>query len=194
MLAGSWNVAKGDRVAIAMRNCPAWIVAYMAVLKAGGIATLINGWWQADEMRHALALAEPELIIADETARQAAEGGRLHDPDRRPAGRAAARRRAGAAPERSGEADLPEVAPEDDATILFTSGSTGLAKGAVSTHRAVTTGVYAYTIGLATLLGIKESQGETIPDPRPWSTCPCSTSPARCRCCSTASSSAGPWC
>ena len=44
-----------------MRNCPAWIVAYMAVLKAGGIATLINGWWQADEMRHALGLAEPEL-------------------------------------------------------------------------------------------------------------------------------------
>src|SRR5687768_13590897 len=50
-LAGSWNVAKGDRVAIAMRNCPSWIVTYMAVLKAGGIATLINGWWQADEMR-----------------------------------------------------------------------------------------------------------------------------------------------
>ena len=67
VLAGSWNVAKGDRVAIAMRNCPAWIVAYMAVLKAGGIATLINGWWQADEMRHALDLSEPELIIADES-------------------------------------------------------------------------------------------------------------------------------
>ncbi|HYD36156.1 MAG TPA: AMP-binding protein, partial [Allosphingosinicella sp.] len=35
-LAGGWGVGKGDRVAIAMRNCPAWIVAYMAVLKAGG--------------------------------------------------------------------------------------------------------------------------------------------------------------
>src|ERR1700712_5341873 len=44
ILAGSWNVAKGDRVAIAMRNCPAWIVSYMAVIKAGGIATLVNGW------------------------------------------------------------------------------------------------------------------------------------------------------
>src|SRR4051794_41929623 len=36
ILAGSWNVAKGDRGAIAMRNCPAWIAAYMAVVKAGG--------------------------------------------------------------------------------------------------------------------------------------------------------------
>ena len=39
-LVGGWGVSKGDRVAIAMRNCPAWIVAYMAVLKAGGVATL----------------------------------------------------------------------------------------------------------------------------------------------------------
>src|SRR6185503_8641033 len=48
VLAGGWGVRKGDRVAIAMRNCPAWIVAYMAALKAGGVATLINGWWTPD--------------------------------------------------------------------------------------------------------------------------------------------------
>ena len=41
------GIAKGDRVGIAMRNCPAWIVSYMAVLKAGAIATLLNGWWEA---------------------------------------------------------------------------------------------------------------------------------------------------
>ena len=166
LLAGGWNVAKGDRVAIAMRNCPAWIVAYMAVLKAGGIATLINGWWQADEMRHAMDLAEPGLIIADEArARRLAAGGctipTVALPVEKPIDGALAPLH-----ERGGEADLPAVAPEDDATILFTSGSTGLAKGAVSSHRAVTTGVYAYTIGLAVLRGIKESRGETIPDPK----------------------------
>jgi long-chain acyl-CoA synthetase len=166
ILAGSWNVAKGDRVAIAMRNCPAWIVAYMAVLKAGGIATLINGWWQAGEMRHALDLSAPELIIADETraARLAAGGCTIPTvalPVERPIAQALAPLLA-----RPAEADLPQVAPQDDATILFTSGSTGLAKGAVSTHRAVTTGVYAYAIGLAVLLGIKEREGEAPPSPK----------------------------
>jgi long-chain acyl-CoA synthetase len=159
-LAGSWNVSKGDRVAIAMRNCPAWIVAYMAVLKAGGVATLINGWWQADEMRHALGVSQPELVIADEMrAKRLAAGGcsipTVALPVQLPLTEALAPLLA-----RDTEADLPAVGPEDDATILFTSGSTGAAKGAVSTHRAVTTGVYCYTIGLLTLLGIKESDGQ----------------------------------
>jgi steroid-24-oyl-CoA synthetase len=165
-LAGSWGVKKGDRVAIAMRNCPAWIVTYMAVLKAGGIATLINGWWQADEMRHALALSDPELIVADASRATRLEAGGctipiVSLPVEKPIADALA-------PfyERAADADLPAIAPEDDATILFTSGSTGLAKGAVSTHRAVTTGVYAYTLGLATLRGIRERAGETVPDPR----------------------------
>ncbi len=165
ILAGSWNVAKGDRVAIAMRNCPAWIVAYMAVIKAGGVATLINGWWQADEMRHALDLSEPELIIADAPrAERLAAGGCTIPivalPIDRPIDEALAPLFA-----RTAEADLPEIAPQDDATILFTSGSTGLAKGAVSTHRAVTTAVYAYAIGLATLLAIKERHGEGAANP-----------------------------
>jgi long-chain acyl-CoA synthetase len=165
VLAGSWNVAKGDRVAIAMRNCPAWIACYMAVLKAGGIATLINGWWQADEMRHALGLSEPELIIADETrAGRLAAGGctipTIALPVERPLGAAL-----GPLLAPGKEAALPEVLEGDDATILFTSGSTGLAKGAVSTHRAVTTAVYTYAIGLATLLAIKEREGETPANP-----------------------------
>src|SRR5688500_12214005 len=65
VLAGGFGIAKGDRVAIAMRNAPAWIAVYMAVLKAGGIAVLVNGWWQADELRHGLTLTEPKLVICD---------------------------------------------------------------------------------------------------------------------------------
>jgi acyl-CoA synthetase (AMP-forming)/AMP-acid ligase II len=165
-LAGGCGVAKGDRVAIAMRNCPSWIVCYMAVLKAGGIATLINGWWEAEELRHALELTEPKLVLCDAPrAKRIAASGAAAPVEtidiEKPIAEALAPFLA-----RGGEgAELPQVAPEDDATILFTSGSTGLAKGAVSTHRAVTSGVYTYSISLLTLLGIMESEGRPPANP-----------------------------
>jgi acyl-CoA synthetase (AMP-forming)/AMP-acid ligase II len=165
-LVSGWGVAKGDRVAIAMRNAPSWIVCYMAILKAGGIATLINGWWQTDELRHSLELTEPRLVIADapRARRLDATGIRLPTAtlevdEHLDEALAPLLARGG------GEVELAAVAPEDDATILFTSGSTGLAKGAVSTHRAVTTGVYAYATSLMTLLGIMQSEGRGPANP-----------------------------
>jgi len=156
----SRGIAKGDRVAIAMRNCPAWIVTYMAVLKAGGIVTLLNGWWEAHEMEHAILLTDPKLIIAD-----AARGKRIAErcgrfdtvslPIDLPVEQAIAELLAAA----DEAAALPQMTPEDEATILFTSGSTGAAKGALSTHRAVTTAVYAYSTGLAVLLGLLTEEG-----------------------------------
>jgi acyl-CoA synthetase (AMP-forming)/AMP-acid ligase II len=165
-LVADWGIGKGDRVAIAMRNAPGWIVTYMAVLKAGGIATLINGWWQPDELAHALRLTEPKLVIADASrAKRIAATGLSLEMLVLPIERPIEEAMAPLLEKGPGEAELPAVAPEDDATILFTSGSTGAAKGAVSTHRAVTTGVYAYTLGLATLLGIKESLGDPPKNP-----------------------------
>ena len=160
------GIAKGDRVGIAMRNCPAWVVAYMAVAKAGAVATLLNGWWQPDELEHALQLTEPKLILADgpRAARIAAtcstckvetvaieQHCRDAFADLLAAG--------------TDDIALPEVGPDDDATILFTSGSTGEAKGALSTHRAVTTGVYTYATSLMVLRGILESEGRPPANP-----------------------------
>ena len=163
-LAGGWGVGKGDRVAIAMRNCPSWIVAYMAVLKAGRVATLVNGWWQPDELRHGLALTEPCLVLCDAPRAKRLEATGLGIasvvlPIEKPIAEAIAPLLG------RGEADLPEIAPEDDATILFTSGSTGMAKGALSTHRAVTTGIYTYSVSLMALLGIMESEGRPPANP-----------------------------
>ena len=160
------GIAKSDRVAIAMRNCPSWIVTYMGALKAGAVATLINGWWQSEELAHALALTEPKLIIADpqRAARIEALAGDysvLTLPVEQHLEGALAPLLDGAAD----DAALPDVAPEDDATILFTSGSTGESKGALSTHRAVTTGVYAYSTGLITMLGVLESEGRPPANP-----------------------------
>ena len=149
------GIRKGDRVGIAMRNCPAWVVSYMAIAKAGGVATLLNGWWQPHEMQHALDMVEPKLIIADAPRAKRIEGvcgscQLIVLPIEEALEGALTPLLDGADP----EAALPEIAPEDDATILFTSGSTGESKGALSTHRAVTTGVYAYATGLIVLLGI----------------------------------------
>ena len=148
------GIAKGERVAIAMRNCPAWVVSYMAITKAGAVATLLNGWWQPHEMQHALDLVEPRLIIADGSRAKRIEGicgacQLVTLPIEQHLGQSLAPLLDGA-----GEAILPEVTPDDEATILFTSGSTGESKGALSTHRAVTTGVYAYATGLIVLLGL----------------------------------------
>jgi acyl-CoA synthetase (AMP-forming)/AMP-acid ligase II len=159
------GIAQGDRVGIAMRNCPSWIVAYMAILKAGGVATLLNGWWQSHELEHALTLVEPRLIIADGPRAKRIEGvcGRCDlvrlEVDQ-PLDKALAPLLEGPA-----AASLPEIAPEDDATILFTSGSTGEAKGALSTHRAVTTGAYTYAAGLMTLLGLLTEDGKAPETP-----------------------------
>ena len=160
------GIAKGDRVAIAMRNCPAWIIAYMASLKAGAIATLINGWWQPDELQHALELTQPKLVLADapRATRIAAScsGCTVETIEiDQPAEQAFASLLAVAD---DGSA-LPDIQPDDEATILFTSGSTGEAKGALSTHRAVTTGVYAYATSLMVLRGILESEGRPPVNP-----------------------------
>jgi long-chain acyl-CoA synthetase len=149
------GIAKGDRVGIAMRNCPVWIASYMAILKAGGVPTLLNGWWEAHEMEHAINLTDPRLIIADAPrAKRIAERCSAREvidlPIEKPIEQAAVEFLASAGQSRP----LPEIGPDDDATILFTSGSTGEAKGALSTHRAVTTAAYTYATGLMVMLGL----------------------------------------
>jgi long-chain acyl-CoA synthetase len=160
------GIRKGDRVGIAMRNCPAWILSYMATLKAGGVATLLNGWWQPDELDHALQLTKAKLILADRprTDRIATTCATclVETID---IGQRCTEAFAGLLEAGSDDVALPVVTPEDDATILFTSGSTGEAKGALSSHRAVTTGVYAYATALMTLRGVLESEGRPPVNP-----------------------------
>ena len=154
------GIQKGDRVGIAMRNCPSWIVSYMAIMKAGGIAVLLNGWWQTHELEHAMRLVEPKLVIADGARAKRIEnvcgGCEIAQLEvELPLDQALAP----LLPGPDAAATLPEVAPEDDATILFTSGSTGESKGALSTHRAVTSATYTYASGLMTLLGLLTEEG-----------------------------------
>ncbi len=148
-LVGGYGVKVGDRVGIAARNAPAWIVLYMGILMAGGVATLLNGWWQGGELCDGIADTGTTLVFADPPRAK-----RIHECGRDAGARVAqidvalpleeaiapilAEGRAGAT--------LPDVGGDDIATILFTSGSTGKSKGAYSTHRAVMQGVFNYLV------------------------------------------------
>lgn len=152
------GIAKGDRVGIAGRNSPAWIATYMGVLMAGGVATLLNGWWQAEEFAQAIADVDCALIVADgPRAKRLAQVDGIGDrivvlDDAVPLAEAVA-------PLLGGDADLPEVGPDDLATILFTSGSTGQCKGAVSDHRAVIQATFNYLAQVMMMVGIATADG-----------------------------------
>ena len=60
-----YGVAKGDRVAIGMRNCPEWVVAFMAITSSGAIAVSLNGWWSGEELEHGLKDCGARLVFLD---------------------------------------------------------------------------------------------------------------------------------
>ncbi|HXK26210.1 MAG TPA: class I adenylate-forming enzyme family protein [Myxococcota bacterium] len=128
-----YGVRRGDRVAILAENCPEWLIAFWATISLGGVVAALNGWWQADEILHGVADSEPALLIADRKRLARLEG---RDPgvpvleiESQFAALEGYRRGAG----------LPavEIAEDDPAVILYTSGTTGRAKGAVNTHRGI---------------------------------------------------------
>lgn len=142
-LVARYGVQKGDRVAIGMRNYPEWVAAWFAITGVGAIAVSLNAWWTEDELDFALEDCGARVLVADheraERARPACA--------RLDVATIVVRAPAGDLPEGVDRWDdvvelgtaPPEVAidPDDDATILYTSGTTGHPKGAVSTHRAV---------------------------------------------------------
>src|SRR5437764_6140966 len=60
-----YGVAKGDRVAIAMRNFPEWAIAFWATAVAGAVVVPLNAWWTGDELAYGLADSGATVLFAD---------------------------------------------------------------------------------------------------------------------------------
>ena len=155
-LVNDFGVKKGDHVAIAMRNYPEWIFSYVAIASIGAVAIAVNSLWTADEMAHGLNLSKPKVLIADQeridrvmSLASLPEGLRIigvRTTKPLPAnatewGDIAAKTEQTAMP-------AIDVSPDDDLQMLFTSGSTGNPKGAVSTHRNVISALLSWELDL----------------------------------------------
>ena len=174
------GVVKGDRVAIAMRNLPEWPVAFYGALLAGAIATPLNAWWTAGELEYGLTDCGARVLFADGERFERMRERLSSCPalERVWVSRAAGDLDApfasrfedlvgavdawAALPDRA----LPDVPlqPEDDATIFYTSGTTGNSKGALGTHRNATCilGTGAFSV-LRNCL----RRGDPLPQPDP---------------------------
>ena len=153
-----FGVRKGDRVAIASRNLPQWVMAFWGAVVTGAVVVPLNAWWTTDELIYGLSDSGTSVLFVDEERLERVRprmdeltelssvivlsddltrATRLGEPD----ARLRVMTFADAVGEVDPEATPPDVGigPDDDATMLYTSGTTGHPKGAVGTHRNVIT-------------------------------------------------------
>jgi len=138
-LVGEHNISAGTSIAISMQNSPEWMMAFVAILNAGGVAVLINSRATGRTMSQAIEDADSVLIIADEKRAMKLREVGCDLPIILPA-------------DFSGEhTEFKSIARRSDdlAAMFFTSGTTGTAKAAAIQHRALITGMMNTQLAMA---------------------------------------------
>jgi long-chain acyl-CoA synthetase len=172
------GVGKGDRVAVIVRNLPEWPVAFFAAAIVGAIVTPLNAWWTGPELEYGLTDSGTKVAIVDGERLERLSEHLANCPDLK---RVFVTRQVeevahplvrkledllGAVNDWGALPDQPmpaaDIGPEDDATIFYTSGTTGRPKGALGTQRNITTNIF--TAGAAAARGFLR-RGEPAPDP-----------------------------
>ena len=161
------GVRKGDRVAILSRNNPQWMMAFIAITSIGAVAVPMNAWWITEELDYGFEDSGAKIVVADRARIE-----RLAPiADRHGLQVISVDDCSGLGVEHTPfkeviagfeQAPMPavEVAADDHATIMYTSGSTGHPKGALSSHRGILSALYSWILlGMAT----KAAAGESAP-------------------------------
>ncbi len=177
-LVDRFAVQPGDKVAIAMRNYPEWLIAYWATISIGATVVGMNAWWTARELAFAINDSQPKVIVADRERIQ-----RFAEHPEILANRTLVAVRADdvaaeAVPWREvteAESALPVVVidPDGDACIFYTSGTTGTPKGAQLTHRGCTNNIMSmafWNVAVPMAMeaaGRKSPSEQTAPAPAP---------------------------
>ena len=152
------GVVPGDRVVIAARNLPEWVVAFWGIVAAGAVVVPLNAWWSGDELLYGLEDSGARLAVVDE---ERLERLRPHLGDAGALTTVVVISEEPARPARLGEVtggvevrDFRDVLgpvatdatppsldfePDDPVTMFYTSGTTGRPKGAIGTHRNAAT-------------------------------------------------------
>ena len=149
-MVAQFDLQPGERVAIAMRNQPAWLVAFAAIQQCGGVCVPLNSWGLRDELQHGLQDSGSRLLLCDEARFNTL----AEDLRREQRATIVVGAREGVLPEyclrfedliSAPAAPFPArpIEPEQAALILYTSGTTSRAKGVVSSHRAISQALYA---------------------------------------------------
>ena len=174
------GVGKGDRVAVIMRNLPEWPVAFYAAASLGAIVTPLNAWWTGPELEYGLTDSGSKVVVMDAERYERLTEHLPNCPSLVRAYVSRAREEIahpqvitlesvlGGANDWAGLPDQPlpdvAIAPDDDATIFYTSGTTGKPKGALATQRGVNSNIMA---GAAAGARAFLRRGEAPPQPDP---------------------------
>ena len=169
VLIEKYGIEKGDRVAISMRNFPEWVCIFNAVTSIGAIAVAMNALWQSEEMEFGLDDCGAKVLFADQERVDRLEPFWESTNIEVVAVRSTKMLDGMSTIEdilaSQLEWPMPDQAPEPDdrAMIMYTSGSTGHPKGAISSHRNVLSALFSWTLQ-AQIRSFME-HGETPPTP-----------------------------
>ncbi|MBM4313991.1 MAG: long-chain fatty acid--CoA ligase [Deltaproteobacteria bacterium] len=139
----SLGLGKGDKVALMLPNCPEFVIAYFAVQKLGGVAVTLNVQSTPYELLHLLGNSDSRCLITQGVLAKRFEEIQKELPLCRhlittngPEEDSSFRKIIAESPFTE---EIPEMAADDPAVMIYTAGLTGKPLGAVLTHRNLLT-------------------------------------------------------